>query len=242
MFGEVMAVAAPSDDSPVAAGLLDVVFAEIWSRPGLSRRDRRFVTLACVAGAEVEAQLGDHVRAALRSGDISITEMREAVLQFAVYAVWPKASRFGGVVEEQWRDIGDDATPAPEPLPGYGPVAAEEAFRTLNCDAYVPDQDNPFTGAGVLDFVYGELWQRPGLGVRERRLITVTCAAVQGASLPIISHVYAALKSRDISFAEMDELALHFAAHHGWPKASQLGGVIAEQQQRVLAEWRAEDG
>ncbi|EUA13783.1 putative carboxymuconolactone decarboxylase [Mycobacterium xenopi 4042] len=65
--------------------------------------------------------------------------------------------------------------------------------------------------------------------------------AFQDAPIPIMSHVYAALKSRDVSFDEMDEVALHFAAYYGWPKASHLSQVIAEQKQRVLDEWRAED-
>lgn len=62
------------------------------------------------------------------------------------------------------------------------------------------------------------MWLRPGLGMKERRLITVACVAFQDAPYPILSHVYAALKSREVSFDEMDELALHFAAHYGWPK------------------------
>jgi 4-carboxymuconolactone decarboxylase len=60
--------------------------------------------------------------------------------------------------------------------------------------------------------------------------------AFQDAPTPIMSHVYAALKSGDVSFQEMDELALHFAAYFGWPKGSYLNQVIAEQKQRVLAE------
>ena len=93
-FAEVMTVDPPEDTSPaIADGLIDFVFAEIWSRPGLSRRDRRFVTLACVAAADSDVPLEQHVYAALRSGDVSITEMRETVLHFAVYAGWPKASR-----------------------------------------------------------------------------------------------------------------------------------------------------
>lgn len=55
-----------------------------------------------------------------------------------------------------------------------------------------------------------------------------------------MSHVYAALKSRDVSFDEMDELALHFAAHYGWPKGSHLNQVIVEQKQRVTREWADE--
>ena len=52
-----------------------------------------------------------------------------------------------------------------------------------------------------------------------------------------MSHVYAALRSRDVSFDEMDEFALHFTAYGGWPKVSYLSEVIAEQQARVLDEW-----
>ena len=55
-----------------------------------------------------------------------------------------------------------------------------------------------------------------------------------------LSHVYAALKSRDISFDEMDELALHFAAYYGWAKASHLNDEIGRQKERVLEEWRTE--
>ena len=40
----------------------------------------------------------------------------------------------------------------------------------------------------------------------------------------------------------MDELALHFAAYYGWAKASHLNDVIGEQKQRVLEEWRTEEG
>jgi 4-carboxymuconolactone decarboxylase len=48
------------------------------------------------------------------------------------------------------------------------------------------------------------------------------------------------LKSRDVSFEEMDELVLHFAAHCGWPKAAHLSHVAAEQKRRVTQEWAAE--
>lgn len=250
-FEEVMTFASPLDQAPVNQSLLDFVFAEIWSRPVLSRRDRRFITLACVAAADADGPLRDHVYAALNSGDISITEMREAVLHFAVYAGWPKASRFNSVVDEQWqrihRDRGLETPPGSALLPLSTPsdpedrlAAGEESFRTVNCMAHTPTRDNPYSGAGILNFVFGEMWLRPGLGMKERRLITVACVAFQDAHLPILSHVYAALKSRDVSFDEMDELALHFAAYYGWPKAWHLNQVIAEQKQHVLAEWTAE--
>jgi 4-carboxymuconolactone decarboxylase len=248
LYAEVMTFDAPTDSSPtIGAGLIDFVFAEVWSRPGLSRRDRRFITLACVAAADADEPLEQHVYAALNSGDLSITEMRETVLHFAVYAGWPKASRFNIIVDLQWdrivKERGEDMPP-PEPLlplvtdsdPELRLAGGERAFQDINCMPYVPGRDNPYQGAGILNFVFGEMWLRPGLGMKERRLITVACVAFQDAEIPILSHVYAALKSRDVSFDEMDELALHFAAYYGYAKGEHLNRVIGEQKARVIAE------
>jgi 4-carboxymuconolactone decarboxylase len=243
-----MTVPPPTDASPaIADGLIDFVFAEIWTRPGLSRRDRRFITLACVAAADAVPPLEQHVYAALNSGDISLVEIREAVLHFAVYAGWPKASMFNMTVDAQWARImaerGRPVTPAAPLLPLSTPsdpearlARGEEAFRDINCIPFAPTRDDPYTGAGILNFVFGEMWLRPGLGMRERRLITVTCVAFQDAQYPIMSHVYAALRSGDLTVDEMNELALHFAAYYGWPKGAYLSQVIGEQRQRLVEE------
>ena len=39
-FAEVMTFAAPEETTPFDTTLLDFVFAEVWERPGLSRRHR----------------------------------------------------------------------------------------------------------------------------------------------------------------------------------------------------------
>ncbi|MER6810253.1 carboxymuconolactone decarboxylase family protein [Spirillospora sp. NPDC000708] len=247
-YTEVMTVDPEPATSPLSGpGLLDFVFAEVWSRPGLGRRDRRFVTLACVAAADAITPLEEHVYAALNSGDVTITEMRETVLHFAVYAGWPKASRFNGVVDAQWQRIHQErGTPAPPPEPLLPLTTAsdpeerlrggEACFRDINCLPYAPARDNPYGGAGILNFVFGEMWPRPGLGTKERRLVTLACVAFQDAPHPILSHVYAALKSGDVSFVEMDEVVLHFAAYYGWPKASHLNEAVTSQKARVRQE------
>ena len=249
-FADVMTFPASDEFTPATTDLLDFVFTDVWHRPGLSRRDRHFITLPCVAAADAERPLRDHVYAALNSGEVSIGEMRETVLHFAVYGGWPKASRFNMVVDEQWqrihRERGEDL-PAPEALlplttpsdPQDRLAGGEQAFKDINCLPFAPHRDDPFQGAGILNFVFGEMWLRPGLGMRERRLITVACVAFQDAPYPILSHVYAALKSRDLSFDELDELTLHFAAYFGWPKAAHLSQVAAEQKLRVTEEWAA---
>lgn len=184
----------------------------------LSRSDARFVALARVAWGDDEAVLRAQVADALDSGDTTITELREAVLQFAFYAGWPKGSRFNSVVEAHG---GEQAARTPRPA-----LSPEESFMTLNCVPFVPPRGNPYTDA-VVDVIYGQVWQRPGLGVKQRRLVTLACAFLAGVRTPIVSHVYAALKSGDLTFDEIDEMGRQFAGHQD---------VIAEQKARVIAE------
>ena len=92
-YQEVMVSEAPAPMTPyLDKGVVDSVFGELWDRPGLSRRDRRWVTLACVAAPAVDEPIRQHVYAALASGDIAREEFEEFVLHFAYYAGWPRAS------------------------------------------------------------------------------------------------------------------------------------------------------
>ena len=92
-YREVMVSDAPPPSTPyLAHGVVDSVFGELWDRPGLARRDRRWITLACVGTAAVEEPIKQHVYAALASGDIGREELQEFVLHFAYYAGWPRAS------------------------------------------------------------------------------------------------------------------------------------------------------
>jgi 4-carboxymuconolactone decarboxylase len=246
-YREVMTVPYAGSATPLEeAMLLDVVFAEIWNRPALSRRNRRFVTLACVGAADTVGPIEEHVYAAMNSGDITLDEMQEFVLHFAVYCGWPKASFLDQVVWAQYvricRERGE-AEPVPRPLTtwnaGMDPElrlqGGEESFATINW-VPAPGRTTPYTTAGILNFVFGEVWQREALTVRDRRFITVACVGVDDAIMPIRSHVYSALKSGDVSYDEMRELVLHFAAHSGWPKASFLDQVVTESWSAINAE------
>jgi 4-carboxymuconolactone decarboxylase len=85
-----------------------------------------------------------------------------------------------------------------------------------------PDPTGAYIEAGVIGFVFGEMWRRGVLTPRDRRLITLSCVGAAGAATPIETHVWAALNSGDLSFEEFDEFVLHFGTQLGWPKASVL--------------------
>ena len=246
-FLDVMTVPYDRQSSPYnEAGLLDFVFADIWNRPGLSRRERRWVTLACVGAADTIGPIEAHVYAAMNSGDMTLEEMQEFVLHFAVYCGWPKGSFLDQVVWSQHvriREERGEPPPAPRQFEvwraGEDPEQrlqnGADSFATINW-VPAPGRTSPYTTAGILNFVFGEVWQRDGLSVRDRRFITVACVGVDDAMTPIRSHVYSALKSGDITYEEMRELVLHFAAYAGWPKGSFLDQVTAESWATISAD------
>lgn len=85
-------------------------WGEIWSRPGLSRRERSLVTLAVLAAMQHEHELGLHVKAALRNG-LEADQIREVLLQVAVYAGVPVANRAFPVAQralDEARDVAPD--------------------------------------------------------------------------------------------------------------------------------------
>jgi 4-carboxymuconolactone decarboxylase len=92
-----------------------------------------------------------------------------------------------------------------------------------------PDSTGAYIDAGVIGFVFGEMWRRGVLTPRDRRWITLTCVGVCDAATPIESHVWAALNSGDITPEEYDEFVLFFGTQVGWPKGSvmTMHGMIA---------------
>ena len=88
-------------------------WGEIWSRPGLDRRTRSCITLAMLAAQAHEVELAMHVRAALGIG-LSPDEIKEVLLQVAVYAGVPAANRAFKVAQQAL----DEVTPPGRPGPG----------------------------------------------------------------------------------------------------------------------------
>jgi 4-carboxymuconolactone decarboxylase len=78
----------------------DHLFADIWSRPGLSDRDRRLLLIGMLAGQGAQDVLTIQVPAAYRSGDLDEAALREIVVFLSHYAGWPVGARLNSLVEE----------------------------------------------------------------------------------------------------------------------------------------------
>jgi 4-carboxymuconolactone decarboxylase len=94
---------ATSSASPFTTDFQDfitrVAWGDIWSRPGLDRRLRSVAVLSSLIAHGHHAELAMHVRAALRNG-LTVDEIREVILQSAVYSGVPAANAAFAVAAE----------------------------------------------------------------------------------------------------------------------------------------------
>jgi 4-carboxymuconolactone decarboxylase len=105
------ATAATPFTEPFQDFITRYAWGEIWSRPGLSRPERSMVTLAVLAALRQENELALHVRAALRNG-LSPEQIREVLLQVAVYAGVPAANSAFGVAQQALAEAAENPSGA----------------------------------------------------------------------------------------------------------------------------------
>jgi 4-carboxymuconolactone decarboxylase len=80
-------------------------WGEIWTRPGLDVRTRRVLVIGTLVALGQLEELAMHVRAALASGDLSANDIKEIVLQQAIYCGVPAANAAFRVVGEAIAEI-----------------------------------------------------------------------------------------------------------------------------------------
>jgi 4-carboxymuconolactone decarboxylase len=68
----------------------NVLFGDIWERPGLSKRDRSLITVAALIALNRTEQLPGHLTRALDNG-VTKDELIEVITHLAFYSGWPTA-------------------------------------------------------------------------------------------------------------------------------------------------------
>ncbi|MES2877060.1 MAG: carboxymuconolactone decarboxylase family protein [Pseudomonadota bacterium] len=88
------------DFAPKLADLTDnVLFRDIWERPGLSKRDRSLATVSALVALNRPDQLRSHLALAIQNG-LTREELAEAITHLAFYAGWPSAVSAVSVAKE----------------------------------------------------------------------------------------------------------------------------------------------
>lgn len=78
-------------------------WGEIWTRPNLSKHNRSLITLAMLIALNRSKEFKMHVKAALNNG-VTIEEIKEVIMQAAIYCGLPAANEAFHAAEEVLKD------------------------------------------------------------------------------------------------------------------------------------------
>jgi 4-carboxymuconolactone decarboxylase len=229
---------APEPSTLLDASWRDYIFAEVWTRPGLDRRSRYLISIASAAceGGRPDV-LDGYIRGALKLGELTQLELREAALQLAVYAGWSSGTAIDAAVSRVARELKLPHVDCPPIRNAPWDPQQRITEGTANFTAVMtfgpPPPVTPYFEGGILNFVFGEMWMRPGLDQRARRWMTMVGVANSSSTVPIRTHTYAAMASGNATVQEMQEFVLQYAIHGGWPRASVMQAVVIEMGGRV---------
>lgn len=83
----------------------------------------------------------------------------------------------------------------------------------------------------MVDQLFGEVWTRPQLDIRDRRLMTIGVLAAQGQSQLVELQFQSALDRDEMTEDQVRETVVHLAHYIGWP----LSTGVNEVAERVIA-------
>jgi 4-carboxymuconolactone decarboxylase len=202
------------------------LFGDLWTRPGLNRRDRSLISIAALIARGQAPALAYYADQALENG-LTPREISETIVHLAYYSGWSNAMAAIGPVSEVFekRRIGQDQLPpeVPQPLPLD---EATEAQRAKN----VGDQFGavaPGLVGYTTDYLFRDLWLRPDLVPRDRSLVTVAALIASNQVAQITFHLNRAMDN-GLTQEQAAEVITHLAFYAGWPNAMSALPVVKE--------------
>lgn len=100
----------------------------------------------------------------------------------------------------------------------------------------IGDAPGDFFGITV-DHLFAEIWTRPGLSLRDRRLLLIGMLAGQGLNDVLDIQIPAALGNAELTPVELREIAVFLTHYIGWPLGAklsvQIDGLIAKHERKA---------
>ena len=97
----------------------------------------------------------------------------------------------------------------------------------------VDPDDLPGDYAAVtVDHLFGAVWTRPALGVRDRRLLTIGALAALGQPELLEIQFRSALERDELDEEQVREVVLHLTHYVGWPLSTGINAAA----ERVIAQ------
>ena len=90
---------------PMQELVTEFCWGAVWTRPDLDRRSRSILNLGMLAALNRQDELAGHIRGALTNG-VTKAEIRECLLQVAVYAGMPAGMSSFKTARQVFADLG----------------------------------------------------------------------------------------------------------------------------------------
>jgi 4-carboxymuconolactone decarboxylase len=203
--------------APGLATLTDeVLYGDVWRRPELSPRDRSLVTVAVLIATGKPAQLAGHLGRALDNG-VKPAEASGLLAHLAIYCGWPNAVSALDAYDQVYTARKVD-TAALRALGPRLPAAASDAARARAMADELGQLAPKFVQL-TNDVVFGDLWQRGDLTLRDRSLVTIAALAAMGDDDQLDFYLRRGIES-GLTRGQVAEALTHLGFYAGWTRAT----------------------
>jgi len=223
----------------LAKYIIEYSFGDIYSREGLDLKSKEIAVVAALtAMGTAQPQLKVHLNGALNTGS-SINEVKEVILQMAVYSGFPTCinamNAFKEVLaERQARGLKDNVGEAASKAEALSHLKRGEEdlsqLDSLQVDKLRKSFDDisPELVTYILEFGYGDILSRNNLSKKHRQIATIAALTAMGNSWPQLKfHIQAGLNI-GLTVEEVKEVMLLMTIYAGFPAAVNGTNVLKE--------------
>ncbi len=79
----------------------------------------------------------------------------------------------------------------------------------------------------TLEHLFGDIWERPGLSLRDRRLLLIGLMVADGLTDTLQVQLDSCLDKGDLSPVELEEIVIFLSHYAGWPKGAGLNNQVS---------------
>lgn len=112
-----------------------------------------------------------------------------------------------------------------------GLSAMDAVYGVGVADLVLPAKGKPFINE-TIRHLFGDIWNRPHLSIRDRRLLVIGATAMMGRADLIETQVYGALCNGELDEQQLEEVVLQLAFYCGWGNASAVSSGIEKAKGR----------
>ena len=219
--------------------IIEYSFGDIYTRDGLDLKSKEIAVVAALtAMGTAQPQLKVHINGALNTGS-SVCEVKEVILQMAVYAGFPGCINGMNTLKEviserQERGIRDDAGETVDDVSETDRLKrGEQELSELDSlqvqrlrDSY--DDFSPELVNFVLEFGYGDIFSRESLSKTHRQIATIAALTALGNAQPQLKfHINAGLNI-GLTVENVREIMLLMSVYAGFPSAINGTNILKE--------------